>query len=154
MHPNHMSLFLFCAFVLLSWQRQDLSHDELVHTHTHTHTLKEGSGEHCETRQQGTDAAGSNYFSHPNAASHPALAGYSQSTAIQNSCETNRKRLNRWQIFKEHAVKVTPMKNITFLAFRFKRSSLLYIRYQPPKMTVASVSVVDFVTGGSPARRS
>lgn len=51
-------------------------------------------------------------------------------------------------------MKVTPLKNITFLAFRFKRSFLLYIGYQPSKMTVASVNVVDFVTGGSPARRS
>lgn len=59
-------------------------------------------------------------------------------------------RLNCWQILKEHDVKVPPLKNIT-LTHWFKRSFLLYIGYQPSKMTVASVSVVDFVTGGSAA---
>lgn len=104
------------------------------------HTKKEGSGKHCKTRQQGADAASSNYFKAKR--SQPALAGYSQPTAIQNSGEMNQKRLNWWRILKECAVKVTAPKNRTFLAFRFK-TFLLYIGYQPSKMTVAFVSVVD-----------
>lgn len=62
-------------------------------------------------------------------------------------------RLNWWQIFKERDVKVPLLKNITLIHW-FKRSFFLYIGYQPCKMTVASVSIVDFVTGGSAAWHS
>lgn len=66
-HPNHICPSSFFMHACSHHDKNRTFHMMSCSTDT----LKEASGEHHGTRQQRTDTASLNYFSHPNAASQP-----------------------------------------------------------------------------------